>query len=78
MCWCARADLHFSECIAKLVDTIRSTAMVLYFTPYSVVDLNRMAAAFNTRYGGAADLYLASPLTVAVLTSWRASAAWVR
>jgi hypothetical protein len=52
--------------------------MVLYFTPYSVVDLNRMAAAFNTRYGGAADLYLASPLTVAVLTSWRASAAWVR
>ncbi|GAM24105.1 hypothetical protein SAMD00019534_072800, partial [Acytostelium subglobosum LB1] len=41
-------DLHLHDHIDKLYQRIRSKALIQYFSPFSSVDLNVMATAFNT------------------------------
>jgi len=45
-------DIHLHEHIDSLYSKIRSKALIQYFTPYQSVDLNSMAAAFNTTVQG--------------------------
>ncbi|EGG21802.1 COP9 signalosome complex subunit 1 [Cavenderia fasciculata] len=44
-------DIHLHDHIDKLYQKIRSKSLVQYFSPFSSVDLNAMAAAFNTTVG---------------------------
>ena len=41
-------DVHLHDHVASLYQKIRSKAIVQYFSPFISVDLNTMAAAFNT------------------------------
>ena len=40
--------MHLHDHVASLYQKIRSKAIVQYFSPFISVDLNTMAAAFNT------------------------------
>ena len=44
-------DMHLHSHVKALYDEIRSRALVQYFSPFVTVDLNRMAAAFNSPVG---------------------------
>ena len=48
----ARADVHFSRHVDEVMKRIRARGMLQYFTPYSCVDLVKMAEAFNCSYVG--------------------------
>eukprot|EP01133_Synstelium_polycarpum_P010566 gene10566-12291_t len=41
-------DLHLHDHLDKLYQRIRSKSLVQYFSPFSSIDLNTMATAFNT------------------------------
>ncbi|KAL1920755.1 uncharacterized protein VTP21DRAFT_11390 [Calcarisporiella thermophila] len=41
-------DLHLSSHVDKLYTLIRKKALIQYFTPFTSVDLRKMATAFNT------------------------------
>ena len=43
--------MHLNSHVKTLYDEIRSRALVQYFSPFVTVDLNRMAAAFNSPVG---------------------------
>lgn len=43
-----RLDMHLARHLNKLYDLVRKRGMVAFFTPYSCVDMTRMARAFNT------------------------------
>eukprot|EP01117_Protostelium_nocturnum_P003806 TRINITY_DN15067_c0_g1_i1.p1 TRINITY_DN15067_c0_g1~~TRINITY_DN15067_c0_g1_i1.p1 ORF type:complete len:444 (+),score=172.86 TRINITY_DN15067_c0_g1_i1:156-1487(+) len=45
-------DLHLSQHVESLYQKIRSKALIQYFSPFTSVDLNTMAAAFNTNVNG--------------------------
>jgi len=45
-------DSYFQEHVETIYQSIRSKALVQYFSPYSSIDLNVMAAAFNTNIAG--------------------------
>ena len=45
-------DLHLYKHVDVLFQLIRSRAMVQYFTPYSAVNLHKMAEAFGTDVAG--------------------------
>ncbi|KZT00714.1 G protein pathway suppressor 1 [Laetiporus sulphureus 93-53] len=40
-------DIHLSSHMAKLIDLIRSRALVLYFQPFASIKLERMSSAFG-------------------------------
>eukprot|EP00188_Purpureofilum_apyrenoidigerum_P002847 Plantae.Rhodophyta-Purpureofilum_apyrenoidigerum.ctg29018.p1 GENE.Plantae.Rhodophyta-Purpureofilum_apyrenoidigerum.ctg29018~~Plantae.Rhodophyta-Purpureofilum_apyrenoidigerum.ctg29018.p1 ORF type:complete len:411 (-),score=90.42 Plantae.Rhodophyta-Purpureofilum_apyrenoidigerum.ctg29018:275-1507(-) len=44
-----RLDMYLSGCLHQLYESIRAKALVQYCSPFSVVDLNVMAAAFETK-----------------------------
>jgi len=41
-------DIHLHDHIGALYERVRSKALVQYFSPYVAVDMNKMAAAFQT------------------------------
>jgi len=45
-------DIHLHEHVESLYQKIRNKALVQYFSPFSSIDLNTMAAAFNTTVTG--------------------------
>jgi len=45
-------DIFLHEHIELLYQKIRNKALVQYFSPFSSIDLNKMAAAFNTNVAG--------------------------
>lgn len=45
-------DIHLHDHVQTLFDAIRNKALTQYFSPYTAVDLNRMATAFNTNVSG--------------------------
>jgi len=45
-------DMHLHQHVESLYQKIRSKALVQYFSPFSSIDLNTMAGAFNTSVPG--------------------------
>jgi COP9 signalosome complex subunit 1 len=45
-------DIHLHEHVESLYQRIRNKALVQYFSPFISIDLNTMAAAFNTTVSG--------------------------
>jgi len=45
-------DIHLHEHVEPLYQKIRNKALIQYFSPFISVDLNTMAAAFNTNVAG--------------------------
>jgi len=45
-------DIYLHTHVERLYQTIRSKALVQYFSPFSSIDLNTMASAFNTSISG--------------------------
>lgn len=45
-------DIHLHEHVEFLYQKIRSKALIQYFSPFSSIDLNTMASAFNTNVAG--------------------------
>ncbi|KAI7865909.1 26S proteasome subunit RPN7-domain-containing protein [Spinellus fusiger] len=50
-----KADMYFHAHVETVYDLIREKAMVQYCTPYSTVDLHRMASALNMTVSGVED-----------------------
>ncbi len=45
-------DIHLHDHVEQLYQRVRNKALIQYFSPFTSVDLNAMAAAFNTSVAG--------------------------